>query len=120
LNILLPNSTYKLILGLTIVLGTGTFYVTRGLAKIKSNPLYRFESIFFLIFLAVGVTYELIVIALTALVFGTTPLLIDILVISFLAFIVFLPVNFAVVYFPIRYGARIPKLMRYFKEKDNA
>jgi len=119
LNILLSNSAYKLILGLTIVLGTGTFYVTRGLAKIKSNPMFRFESIFFLVFLATGVTYELISIALTALVFSilTLPLIADVLVISVLAIIVFLPVTFAIVYFPVRYGARTPKLLKFFEEK---
>jgi hypothetical protein len=120
LNILISNTDYKLLLGLTIVLGTGTFYITRGLAKIKSNHMFRFYSIFFLVFLATGVSYELIAIALATFVFPivTIPFMVEVLVIAALVIIVFLPVDLAIVYFPVRYGARIPKLMKYFGEGD--
>jgi len=115
LNILFSNSGIKLILGLTIVLATGTFYVSRALAKIKCNAQYRFESIYFLIFLVTGVIYEIIVIIFIILIAPslTIPLIVEVLVISGLVIIIFLPLAFAVAYFPIRYGVRSPKWLKH-------
>jgi hypothetical protein len=111
LNILTSVFYVKLILGLTIILGTGTFYVSRAAAKIKSDPHDRFMSIFFLVFLVAGVIYEIIVILFVILIAPrlTIPLIVEVLVISGLTIIIFLPLAFASAYFPIRYGVRSPK-----------
>ena len=82
--------------------------------------MFRFNSILFLVFLASGVSYELVAIALATFVFPivTIPFMIEVLVIAALVIIVFLPVTLVIAYFPVRYGTRTPKLMKYLGEKD--
>lgn len=119
-NLLFSNIAIKLTLGISIVLFTGTFYVSRALGKVKSNPSFRFESMYFLFFLATSVAYEIAVILFAILVapLFSLPPIVDVLVVSSMAIIVFLPVVIASLYFPIRYGVPLPKwLKRYFGKR---
>jgi hypothetical protein len=118
INISITNYTVKLTLGLAIVLLTGTFYVLRALAKIKSNPELRFSSMFFLIYLSTAVIYEIVVL-LSPEAFPwilTLPLLIQVMIVACLVIITFLPSAFCSAYFSKRYGVRPPTWLKKRKQ----
>ena len=98
----------KVTLGLSIVLFTGTFYVLRAIAKIKSLPKYRFASMFFLVYLGMCVIYEIVVLLFPAFFpsFLTLPPIIQVSTIAGLGITVFLPSALVGLYFPRRYGVR--------------
>lgn len=99
----------KVILGLSIVLFTGTFYVLRAVAKIKSLPKYRFVSMFFLVYLGTSAIFEIFV-TVFPLVFPsflTLPSSIQVLTIAGSGVTVFLPTALVGLYFPKRYGVTI-------------
>lgn len=105
-NMLMPDGNNKLIIAFAIAVSTGTFYVLRARAKIKSDAKYRFWSVYFLIFLCASFIYEIIAITypLYAHFLLTTPVLFQILLVSSLAIIPIFSLALATSYFPYRYG----------------
>jgi hypothetical protein len=61
-NMLTSDMNVKFWVSLMIICSTGSFYLFRALAKIKSDPYYRFYSAFLLVWVACSYVFEFVVI----------------------------------------------------------
>jgi len=117
-NTLLSDRYSKIILGLAFSLLTGSFYIFRAYAKIKSRADYRFFSAF--LFAAGATSYAFEIALLLFPTFFPTILALPAIFLSSLimglAFILYLSNSLLLIYFYKRYGS--PRLLNHHKDRN--